>query len=158
MPESPNNAKVISITRGFGKAKKAASSPAPVAGVPAAIPAETPREAALRQLLDGLHSRVRAVLVAREGKWQFLERIREDPASRSVLSEIALPDLLAILDRSGVRGEEGERITISPWTGFDLAILLRDGRPHCAACFDEGTSIYVAEAALPEIARFFDEY
>lgn len=145
MSSSNKGAKVIPITRGF-RSGKARPAPAP------------PRyEAPLRQFLDGLHSRVRAVLVARQGKWQFLERVRDEPGSCSVLAEIALPDLLAILARTGTRHEDGERITMSPWPGFDLAVMLRDGKPRYAACFDKETSIYIAEATLPVIARFFDE-
>jgi hypothetical protein len=139
-------AKVISITRGFRAAPKARVAVE-------APPEETP----LQRMLAELDPRVRAVLVARKEKWQFLERVRDDRESRSVLADIALPDLLAILARASRRGDDGQRITISPWPGFDLAVMLRDGRPCYAACFDPDTSIYVAEETMPRIARFFDE-
>lgn len=146
MSSSPKSAKVIPITRGFRNAVKARPSEAP------------PRyEAPLQRLLDELHPRVRAVLVARQREWQFLERVRDEPGSRSVLAEIELPELLAILARTGTRDEDGERITMSPWPGFDLAVMLRDGKPCYAVCFDQETSIYIAEATLPRIACFFDE-
>ncbi|MDZ7637445.1 MAG: hypothetical protein U5J83_04220 [Bryobacterales bacterium] len=146
MSSSSKRAKVIPITRGFRNAAKARPVPPP------------PRyEEPLQQLLDGLHSRVRAVLVAKKDQWQFLERVRDEPGSRSVLAEIALPDLLAILARAATREEDGERVTISPWPGFDLAVMLRDGKPCYAACFDPETSIYIAESTLPGIARFFDQ-
>lgn len=151
MPESLSKGNVIPITRGYRKTKPGGEA----SRLPG--PPQPARDSVLSELLDGLHPRVRAVLISREGKWQFLERLQENPPSRSVLSDISLPDLLSVLDRSGVRSEEGERMTVSPWPGFDLAILLRDGKPCYAACFDEGTSIYIAEATLPEIARFFDQ-
>jgi hypothetical protein len=108
-------------------------------------------------MLDRLHPRVRAVLVERAGKWEFFERLRDDPAARSILAEIELPDLLGILSRAYRKEEVGQRITISPWPGFDLAVLLRDGKPRYAACFDAETSIYLAEEILPKVARFFDD-
>jgi hypothetical protein len=145
MSSSHKGAKVISITRGFRAAPKARVAE----DTPAAL---TP----LQRMLAELDPRVRAVLVARKEKWQFLERVRDDKASRSVLADIALPDLLAILARASRRGDDGQRITISPWPGFDLAVMLRDGRPCYAACFDPDTSIYVAEETMPRIARFFD--
>ncbi len=145
MPGSGKSAKIIPITRGFRRRE--------VEPVPEATPQDDP----LRQFLAGLHARVRAVLVAKQGKWQFLERASDLPESGSVLAEIALPDLLAILARTGLRGEEGERITLSPWPGFDLAVMLRDGKPCYAACFEKETSVYIAEATLPVIARYFDE-
>ena len=142
---SPNKgAKVIPITQGFRNRKAA-----PVSEIPR-------REDPLRQFLDGLDCRVRAVLVEKQGQWQFLERASDEPGSCSVLAQISLPDLLAILARTGVRGEDGERITLSPWPGFDLAVMLRDGKPCYAVCFVKETSIYIAEATLPVVARFFD--
>lgn len=145
MSNPSKGAKVIPITRGFRHRK------------PEAVPDLPSHDDPLRQFLAGLHPRVRAVLVAKRGNWQFLERARDEPGSCSVLAEIALPDLLAILARAGAPGEDGERITLSPWPGFDLAVMLRDGKPCYAACFVKETSVYIAEAALPEIARFFDE-
>lgn len=146
MSSPPKGAKVIPITRGFRKAA-AANRPAPVPG----------HGAPLQQMLDRLHPRVRAVLVERAGKWEFFERLRDDPAARSILAEIELPDLLGILSRAYRKEEVGQRITISPWPGFDLAVLLRDGKPRYAACFDAETSIYLAEEILPKVARFFDD-
>jgi hypothetical protein len=146
MTDLPKRAKVIPITRGFRKPPKPASA--------ATGPAE---ETPLQQMLAGLHPRVRAVLVARRGKWQFLERVGDEPTSQSILARIALPDLLGILAKAARPGDDGQRVTVSPWPGFDLAILLRDGVPCYAACFDPETSVYVAEETMPRIAAFFDQ-
>ena len=145
MTDSPENAKVIPITRGGRRSARSRQ--------PAISP---PRDKSTLGMLAGLHPRVRAVLVAQRGKWEYFERIRESDDTRSVLQDVSLRELLKMLDRAASPGQIGQRITVSPWPGFDLAVLLRDGRPLYAACFDPDTSVYIAESTLPEVARFFD--
>ena len=144
MSSSSKGAKVIPITRGLRNRK----------GVP--VSEEPRQDDPPRQFLSGLDFRVRAVLVEKQGKWQFLERASDEPEDRGVLAEKALSGLSAILSRIAVRGEEGERITLSPLTGFDLAVMLRDGKPCYAVCLAKETSVYIAEATLPVVARYFD--
>ncbi len=145
MSSSNKGAKVIPITRGFRNREAAPVSEEPYHDDP------------LRRFLDGLDFRVRAVLVEKQGKWQFMERASDGPDERVAFAEKALSGLSAILARIGVRGEEGERITLSPLPGFDLAVMLRDGKPCYAVCLAKETSVYIAEATLPMVARYFDE-
>ena len=144
MAHSPDKGKVIPITRGFRRSARLSEPAPPNFANPVAA------------MLASLHPRVRAVLVARRGKWEYFERVRQEDGTRSVLQDVPLAELLAILARAVDRRHEGQRITISPWPGFDLAVLLRDGKPRYAACFDPDTSAYVAEETLPVVARFFD--
>ncbi len=145
MPSSSKGAKVIPITRGFRNRETAPVSEAHRHDDP------------LRQFLHGLDFRVRAVLAEKQGKWQFLERASDEPDDGGVIEEKALSGLSATLARIGTCDEEGERITLVPLPGFDLAVMLRDGKPCYAVCLAKETSIYIAEATLPAIARYFDE-
>jgi hypothetical protein len=48
-----------------------------------------------------------------------------------------------------------DRITLSPWKDFDLALMLRNGKARFALVLEPGTSIYVAEDTLPAVASVF---
>lgn len=158
MGESTADGKVIPFRRG---APRTAIPRATAAGGGAArLP--------LEQMLDSLHPRVRAVLVLRNSKWELYERQPSGAPRPGILETIPLPDLLTILAKSAaapspasggghaLAGSATERITLSPWPGFDLALLLRDGAPVYGLCLEPDTSIYAAEEALPAVARYFD--
>ncbi|MCW5962848.1 MAG: hypothetical protein KIT83_02325 [Bryobacterales bacterium] len=174
MEDSSQGGKVIPFARGLkkGQSRQAERRQPDVIPKPGKLP--------LTRMLESLHPRVQAVLVAREGKWELFERGGECSQRRSILATISLPELLRILEKSSAsasvaflaqgpqvlqaprRPEDhplmrDQRITLSPWPGFDLALLLREGTPRYALCLDPDTSIYVAEEALPQVARFFDE-
>ncbi|MCU0228913.1 MAG: hypothetical protein MUF01_14870 [Bryobacterales bacterium] len=182
MSDLPQRAKVIAFP-GARKppATKAAPQPftPPSASAPGSLPT-MPAGDPLTRMLDSLHPRVQAVLVRRDGAWGFYERQGATGRRRGVLASTSLSELLQILDKSSASASVAilaqppsvlqpprkpedhptmrqERITLSPWPHFDLALLLREGVPHYAICLDPGTTIYVAEEALPVVARFFDQ-
>lgn len=174
MEDSSQGGKVIPFARGLKKGQTRRAERLQPAPVPE--PARLP----LNRMLESLHPRVQAVLVARDGKWELFERGPESGPRRSILATISLPELMRILEKSSAsasvaflaqgppvlqaprRPEDhplmrDQRITLSPWPGFDLALLLRQGAPRYALCLEPDTSIYVAEEALPQVALFFDE-
>jgi hypothetical protein len=131
------------------------------------------------RLLEALHPAIVAVLVARERTWELFERQNDDNESVGILDRIPLTDLLGILGKSAANAmaaqraatppvlqapdtmklhpaAHSDRITLSPWQAFDIALLLREGKPRFALLLEPGTSIYVAEESLPMVAAFFE--
>ncbi len=179
MDDTPHRAKVIAFPCGKASRNSPASTSPPTSNGlrPEAGNTPLPPRDPLTRMLESLHPRVQAVLVLRDGKWGFYER--ESATGRSVLATTTLPELLQILDKSSTSASvsilaqspsvlqaprrpqdhptmRNQRITLSPWPHFDLALLLREGIPRYALCLHPGTSIYVAEEALPMVAEFFD--
>lgn len=161
MPAESQGAKVIPITRGFRRPAQPVPPPPEDSG------------SAANPLLASLHPCVQALLVARGDEWEVFER------GDGILSRVPLPDLLLILKKSAVNATladlaqvppilqaprspadrptmQSDRITVSPWPDFDLALMMREGKALYAACLEPGTSIYVAEETLSAVVRYFD--
>lgn len=130
-------------------------------------------------LLDSMHPSVLALLVAYDDSWELFERSDGARPGSGILCTVSFTELMRILSKSAANALarclaeqppilqapgnlrdhpalHQDRITVSPWRGFDLALMLRDGNPRFALCLAPDTSVYVAEEALPRVARHFD--